>query len=457
MRHAVRLRQSNDPGWREREADAFSTLRELLVGPTALARVWPRSTLACDEMVRARSPVRIDLAGGWTDTPPYCLEHGGKVVNLAACLYGAPPIQVTAKLRWRPEIVLRSVDLGTREIVRTYEELGTFARPGHPLALVKAGLALAGFLPRFHCAPGFPSLRAQLAAFGSGLEISIASGVPQGSGLGTSSILAATLLAVLSSLCGLGWSKQDLLDRTLALEQLLTTGGGWQDQAGAIDPGLKFMRSAPGLPQRPEICMLPTELFRQHPACRSVLLYYTGLTRLAKSILAEIVTGMLLGTRGLRHILADIGANAESTREALQRGDHEGLIEAVRRSWLLNQRLDPQVNPPEVEGILSSVEDLLGAAKLLGAGGGGYLLLLAKDERAAVRVKAKLTARPPNARAHFVDFSVSESGVEVTKTGLTNANGRLPGPCGTFAPNSGPGGLLNAGLRASSRKATRSD
>ena len=72
------------------------------------------------------------------------------------------------------------------------------------------------------------------------------------------------------------------------------------------------------------------------------------------------------------------------------------LLAAIRNSWSLNQRLDAGTNPPAVQQILDRVHDYLGAAKLLGAGGGGYLLLFGKDETAAARIKQELTAHPPN-------------------------------------------------------------
>ena len=149
---------------------------------------------------------RLDLAGGWTDTPPYCLEYGGKVLNLAVDINGQPPIQVFAKLSESPDLVMRSIDLGVEERVRTYAELDTFDRPDSPFALAKAAFSLAGFLPRYHAHGGFTSLEHQLREFGGGIELSLLAAVPKGSGLGTSSILAATVLAVLGDLCGLGWA-----------------------------------------------------------------------------------------------------------------------------------------------------------------------------------------------------------------------------------------------------------
>jgi galactokinase/mevalonate kinase-like predicted kinase len=415
FRSAV-LRHRQGTNWPEFEAGAFACLRQMIAREAQLAPALPRPNVMEDQIVWARSPVRFDLAGGWTDTPPYCIEHGGKVLNLAADLNGQPPIQVFAKLAHRPELVMRSIDLGVEERVRTYAELDTFGRPDCPFALPKAAFALAGFLPRFHTTGGFASLEEQLRDFGGGLEVSLLSAVPKGSGLGASSILAATVLAALGDLCGLGWDRNVLFTRTLALEQMLTTGGGWQDQAGAIFRGLKLIQTAAGLAQKPTLRWLPPHLFSHEYANRSILLYYTGLTRLAKNILAEIVRGIFLNSPSHLRIIADIGANAEYARAALETCDYPMLLAAIRNSWRLNQRLDAGTNPPAVQQILDRIGDYLGAAKLLGAGGGGYLLLFGKDEQAAASIKHTLTHRPPNARARFVQFSLSDTGLQLTRS-----------------------------------------
>ena len=415
FRSAV-LRHRHEPGWEKFEAGAFARLREMIAHEARLSPATPRRNVMDDQIVWARSPIRFDLAGGWTDTPPYCIEHGGQVLNVAADLNGQPPIQVFAKLSDRPELVMRSIDLGVEERVRTYAELDTFGRPDSPFALAKAAFALAGFLPRFHSHGGFASLEQQLREFGAGIEISLLAAVPKGSGLGTSSILAATVLAALGDLCGLNWDRDTLFTRTLALEQMLTTGGGWQDQAGAIFRGIKLIETAPGLVQKPAIRWLPHHLFDHEYANRSILLYYTGITRLAKNILAEIVRGLFLNSPAHLGIIADIGANADFASAAIQQCDYQVLLAAIRNSWTLNQRLDAGTNPPEVQQILDGIRDYLGATKLLGAGGGGYLLLFGKDELAAARIKQLLTNHPPNTRARFVDFSLSETGLQLTRS-----------------------------------------
>jgi len=415
FRSAV-LRQRRQAGWENHEANAFARLRGLIVGEAQLSPARPQCNVLEDQIIWARSPVRFDLAGGWTDTPPYCIEFGGSVLNVAADLNGQPPVQVFAKLCERPELVVRSIDLGVEERVRSYEELDTFAKPGSAFALAKAAFALAGFLPRFHATGGCESLEEQLRDFGGGIELSLLAAAPKGSGLGTSSILSATVLAALSELGGLNWDRNVLFTRTLALEQMLTTGGGWQDQAGGLFRGIKLIETASGLAQKPTLSWLPDYLFGHEFANSRVLLYYTGVTRLAKNILSEIVRGIFLNSPSHLGLIEEIGANAKVASAAIQQCDYDRLCKAIQNSWRLNQRLDAGTNPSEVAAILDAVKDYVAAAKLLGAGGGGYLLMFAKDAEAASRIRQQLATNPPNPRARFVNFSLSDTGLQVTRS-----------------------------------------
>ena len=418
--------------WQAEEAEAFRLLREAIVAPVAAKTVRPHPNLLEDQIVWGRSPVRLDLAGGWTDTPPYCLLNGGGVVNVAVDLNGQPPLQVFIKRRETPDIVLRSIDLGVEERVVSYAQIADYATVGGPFSIVKAALALAGFHPMFQGATqtekrkngrteefadaAYPSLKRQLADCGGGLELSLLAAVPKGSGLGTSSILAATALGTIGDACGLGWTEREIMARTLALEQLLTTGGGWQDQAGGILRGIKFVETRPGLLQEPVVRWLPDQPFGPAYANQTILLYYTGITRVAKGILQEIVRGMFLNSAEHLNILGEIGMHARRTCDIVQRGDHAAIARAVAQSWELNQRLDAGTNPPAVQAILSPIRDWLAGAKLLGAGGGGYLLMLAKDAAAAARIRGELTARPPNAKARFIDISLSQTGLQITRS-----------------------------------------
>ena len=414
MFRAAVLRRRGVAAWEQHESRAFGVLRELLLRQMEAEPVAPTRRVLDDQIVWGRAPVRLDLAGGWTDTPPYCLQHGGRVVNVGVNLNGQPPLQVFARVGEKPELVIRSIDLGIEERVRTFEELSWYDQVGSGFTIAKAALALAGFLPRFGARQS--SLEQQLREFGGGLEISLLSAVPKGSGLGTSSILAATLLGTLSEVCGLNWTTQQIFQRTSALEQMLTTGGGWQDQVGGVLRGLKLVQTEEGLAQTPVVRWLTERFWGPEFADQTVLLYYTGITRVAKGILQEIVRGMFLNSQPHLAILEDIGANADAIADAFQRDDWDGMTAAVRRSWELNQRLDSGTNPPGVQAIMAQVSDWLAGAKLLGAGGGGYLLMYAKDIEAARRVRESLTRQPPNAKARFVGLSLSTTGLQVTRS-----------------------------------------
>ena len=400
---------------KEQEARAFGQMREGLL-EQAYHRQSPKLSVYSDQIVWGRSPVRIDLAGGWTDTPPYCLNEGGNVINLAITLNGQPPLQVYIKPnKEQYRIILRSIDLGAMETVTTYEELRHFNVVGSPFSIPKAALALAGFHPDF-CRERYASLEEQLKAFGAGLEVTLLSAIPAGSGLGTSSILAATMLGAINDFCGLGWDKQEIGNRTLVLEQLLTTGGGWQDQYGGILPGIKLLQTESGWKQTPLVRWLPEHLFTDSEYRKCHLLYYTGLTRTAKGILAEIVKGMFMNSTEHLTLLRQMKQHALDMHDAIQRNRYEEMARLVGVSWRQNQALDSGTNPPAVQAIIDRIADLCYGYKLPGAGGGGYLYMAAKDEEAAARIRRILNENRPNDKARFVEMALSDKGLEVSRS-----------------------------------------
>ena len=405
----------HDAMFRGNREQAFGLLREGLTQQVLAQPQQPRLSVYQDQIVWGRSPVRIDIAGGWTDTPPYCLLEGGNVVNLAIELNGQPPLQVYIKPCKDPHIILRSIDLGASEVVDTYDELLQYNKVGSPFSIPKAALALAGFAPAFS-AERFPSLIAQLKAFGSGIELTLLSAIPAGSGLGTSSILAATVLGAVSDFCALAWDKNEIGRRTLVLEQLLTTGGGWQDQFGGVLRGVKLLQTQSGFEQNPVVRWLPSDIYNSPEYRPCHLLYYTGITRTAKQILAEIVRRMFLNNRDELSLLRQMKDHAMNMYEALQRQDFEQMGRLVRLTWEQNQLLDAGTNPDAVRRQTELIDDLCLGYKLPGAGGGGYLYMVAKDPEAAARIKKILNENRPNANARFVDMSLSDTGLQISRS-----------------------------------------
>lgn len=399
---------------RREQKKAFDLLREGMLERVSDQKQDPHMSVLQDQIVWARSPVRIDLAGGWTDTPPYSLYQGGRVVNMAINLNRQTPIQVYVKPTQRPVVIIRSIDLGDTEMVRTYREMEECHRVGSPFSIPKAALILCGFLPGFSQRK-FHTLEDQLKDFGCGMEITLFSAVPAGSGLGTSSILSATVLGALSDFCGLGWTQEQICDRTLILEQMLTTGGGWQDQYGGALSGVKLLETSGGFCQVPKVSWLPENLFHSAEYQPLHLLYYTGYTRTAKSILAEIVKGMFLNSGKHIRILEEMGVHALDMAQAIQTANFDQYGKLVNRTWTQNQMLDEGTNTPEVDRILRMVTPYCLGAKLPGAGGGGFLYMVAKDLEAASRIRRILTETPPNPRARFVEMELSPRGLQVSR------------------------------------------
>jgi galactokinase/mevalonate kinase-like predicted kinase len=410
--HVLRLKGE---GYEDSQQHAFSLLRDGLIESMENRKSSPRLHVYRDQIVWARSPVRIDLAGGWTDTPPYCLYAGGNVVNVAIELNGQPPLQVYIKPSKDPVITLRSIDLGAMEVITTWEELGNYNKVGSPFSIPKAALSLAGFLPAFSTGK-YASLKEQLAAFDSGIEITLLSAIPAGSGLGTSSILAATVLGALSDFCGLGWDKNETGNRSLILEQLLTTGGGWQDPFGGVVHGVKLLQTNEGVNQSPLVRWLPDYLFTdpQYQPCH--LLYYTGVTRTAKDILAEIVRSMFLNSGKHLQLLAGMKSHALDMYDAIQYGDFTAYGRLVGKTWEQKKAIDAGTNPPAIEALIARIKDCALGYKLPGAGGGGYLYIVAKDPEAATRIRRILTARPLHPNARLVEMSLSRKGLQISRS-----------------------------------------
>ncbi|EMI55257.1 fucose kinase [Rhodopirellula sallentina SM41] len=409
------LRLREDSQWKQEEQHAFKLLEDAIVAPFIRDSVHPQTQLANDQIVWARSPVRVDFAGGWTDTAPYCIESGGSVVNLALNLNGQPPIQAFARRSHSSTITIRSIDLGISEEISSYEQLQSYRKLGNGFSVAKAALCLCGFHPDFN-GGRYATLKDQLAEFGGGVDISMLAAVPKGSGLGTSSILSATVLGAISEMCEYRWDAQSIATRVSALEQMLGSGGGWQDQFGGLLSGAKLIQTHPGLSQVESVRWLPTDFFCSKEYQSRALLYYTGITRVAHDVLGEIVRGMFLNDPQRLKVLDAIRANSETCFEAVQFLDLDAFASSIRQSWQSNCMLDSGTNTPEVVSIVERIEPYVSAYKLCGAGGGGFMYLLAKDAVSAERIQDELKTKPPNNRARFVEMSVSNTGMQVSRS-----------------------------------------
>jgi fucokinase len=397
-----------------REA-AFNNMGKLIVWSKKEKRDFPTNALRSDEIVWGRAPARLDLAGGWSDTPPYSLENGGAVLNAAVDLNSQPPIHVYARVINQPEIRISSIDHGTRLEIRSIEELCDYRQPTCQFGLAKAALVLSGFSLQTSLWPeGVNSLESILNVFGGGIEITTLAAIPSGSGLGTSSIMGAVLLSAIGRLTGRETSPRELFNLVLQLEQELTTGGGWQDQIGGAVEGVKTIRTEPGLIPDPKIHFLPSDVLDPRKNGGLTLLYYTGLRRLAKNILGDVVGRYLDRNREAMDTLRRIHHFPPRMAEAISAKDLPGFGKLLGSAWELKKAIDPDSTTEDIEHILERVRPYIHGATLLGAGAGGFLLLVCRSGRDAGRIKKELAENPPNDRARFFDYSVSSEGLKLT-------------------------------------------
>jgi galactokinase/mevalonate kinase-like predicted kinase len=358
------------------------------------------------EHVRVSAPPRIDLGGGWSDTPPFCFDWGGTVLNCALEIDGRYPIET--EIRRIDEPVIRCyADTGAAMAeYRTREELLQACEPGSVFSIPRAALQLHG-LPA-----GDLPLGATLTELGGGLEIRCRVQLPIGSGLGTSSILAATVVKALAVISGRTLGDHALSEAVMQLEQLMTTGGGWQDQAGGIFPGAKLLITGPGSRQRIRVQPVDWSPERQAEFSQLLVLYNTGIQRMAKDLLRQVVSRYLARETATIQVLHSIKTLAVEMSYAMVEGDWKHLGGLLDRHWQLNQVLDPHTANAPINAILNRARPFIHGAKLAGAGGGGFLMLLARDKQAAVALQKALLLDAP-ASSGMVNYRIAEEGMRI--------------------------------------------
>jgi len=393
---------------------AFQSLSKVIISSGIDRTLRPRNALRSDEIVWGRAPARFDTGGGWTDTPPYSLEHGGCVIDTAVNLNSQPPIQAYMKVIKEPVIHISSIDSGARIKITSLEELLDYRKATSEYALAKAAMASSGFSPETADWPKGTTLRQMLDEFGGGIELTTLAAIPKGSGLGTSSIMGAVILAVIQRALGRTLTHKELFHSVLCLEQSLTTGGGWQDQIGGAVGGAKIVTAEPGLVPDARIHFLPADVLDPKMNNKQTLLYYTGITRLAKDILGQVVGRYLDRDRKTLFTLRQIHSLARQVAEAMSRKDIRAFGQLVSEAWELNKQLDPNSTNDEVEKLFSRIQPYIFGAKLLGAGGGGFLLMVCKSPEDAGKVRIMLDVEPANERARFFNYDINPEGLVVT-------------------------------------------
>ena len=365
--------------------ESFSHSGKIRRNPSAIAPRLPTQ-------VKIEKPLRIDLAGGWSDTPPICNEMGGCVLNAAVTIADGMPVRVKIKRICTAEVRISSADLHKRDVLKSMAEIRDHHDPHDWRALVKAALAVTGY---------------DLSE--GGLSIVISANVPKGSGMGTSSILGSAVVEALGKIRGKGYSVDDVATLTLALEKEMRTGGGWEDQWGALVPGVKLLESAPGDRQKITYRRLKAsaeKAFANYLG-EHALLYFTGQKRMARNVLNGVIGYYRKNPCNIaKEIVNRLKRDAVKSFRALAKQDWDSFTAALNAYWVNKKALDPGSTNPMVESIIARIAPMIDAVTLCGAGGGGFMLIIASNRAAKRKIVAVLEKDPPVPSGRFYDLSL---------------------------------------------------
>lgn len=354
---------------------AFSSLSDAILESTLSGLQENTEARIFRDKVEIDLPLRVNFGGGWSDTPPYCNENGGTVLNAAISLNGQRPVHV--RLRKIPEhkIVFESADMDVHGEFNTIEPLQAVGDPYDPYVLQKAALLATGVIP---AAGG--DLDTVLTRLGGGIWMDTeVVGVPKGSGLGTSSILAAGCCKAIFEFLGMEYSEDDLYSTVLCMEQIMSTGGGWQDQVGGVTDGIKYITSKPGLKQELHVTHLKLDEQTMSELNSRFCLIYTGQRRLARNLLRDVVGRYIGNEPDAVYALNEIQRNAALQRFELERGNVDAFAELLSQHWNLSKKLDAGSTNTLIDQIFDSCDDLLAGKMICGAGGGGFLQVVLKS------------------------------------------------------------------------------
>lgn len=371
------------------ESLCFKTIQEAIYEESIKHLPDASSYRIAKDRVDVALPVRVNWGGGWTDTPPHCNEKGGVVLNAAISLNGVLPVQITVKRLEEYHVEFESQDIGVHGIVESVEEIQDCHNPYDSFALHKAALIACGVVPL----EGHSDLKEMLRNYGGGIYLSTqVIGIPKGSGLGTSSILAGACVKGIFEFFGLEKSNEEIYDIVLSMEQIMSTGGGWQDQVGGLTGGIKFITTKPGIHQKIQVSEVhvPEDAMQELKDRFAVI--YTGQRRLARNLLRDVV-GRYIGARAESlEALKEMKSVATLMRFYLESGDVDKFAQLLNQHWELSKQLDAGCTNTCIEQIFLSCEDLIDARFICGAGGGGFLMVILKKGVTKEELKKRLTA-----------------------------------------------------------------
>lgn len=353
---------------------SFSEVKNSIIEQNLRDKKYDTSLRIIKNKHKVSLPLRVNFAGGWTDTPPYCMENGGKILNCPILLDGSRPVEVCIEKIKEKKIILESKDLDEKCEYTNIEDIQDVDDPFEPFSLQKAALLICGIIPR-----NGGNLDEILERLGSGFVIhSEIVDTPKGSGLGNTSILAAACTKAILEFFGIKFTENDLFNDVLAIEQIMGTGGGWQDQVGGVSKGINLVTSEKGIKQNIVKRRLNISDNTMKQLKERFCLIYTGERRLQRNLLKDVVKRYIGNVGDNIRALDKIKGLADEMAYALE-SDNINLFASLLNCHLqYSKMIDSGATNGLIDKIFEIIDDMIDGKMVCGAGGGGFLQVILK-------------------------------------------------------------------------------
>ncbi len=311
-------------------------------------------------MVRARAPVRIDFAGGWTDVARFAQETPGAVVNAAISIYSYASIERNDE---DDGVRIHATDF---DLYIEASDIRRLEYDGNA-DLVKAALKHLGV-------PG-------------GIEVTTRSDAPPGSGLGTSAAMGVALIGAVTKFARRPLLPHEVAEMASEIERKeLGILGGKQDQYASALGGWQSMEFFGETVRAAPLRLDPGTAFQLQ---KHLVLCYTEQSRLSGDIHQRVTEAFESGDPATTAAMKNLKTIARKMKDALLLGDIEQFARLMSENWANQKRLHPSVTNERIEDLFAIATEA-GAAggKACGAGGGGCLVFMAKPDREHLLRKA---------------------------------------------------------------------
>lgn len=331
-------------------------------------------------IIRSKAPLRISLAGGGTDVPPFPQLEGGCVLSTTINRYAYGTLQP----RSDGNICIHSLDFG---VSVTYDPEDKLAYDGK-LDLVKA--AIRKLVPAEH----------------RGFDLLLHSDAPPGSGLGASSAMIVALVGLLKEFEYLPLTDYEIADLACIIErEELGIQGGLQDQYAAAFGGFNYIEF---LPDHVVVNPLKVSLDVMNELQYNLFLCYTGTMRLSAHIIQDQVDRYERREAKTMQALRELKALTIEMKNALLRRELDNFGELLHREWQCKKALSSRISNVQLDELYETAREhgALGG-KITGAGGGGYMLLYCPADR-----KHSVAAKLKDSGCTIIDMSLEPMGLQ---------------------------------------------